>query len=139
MDLDHNCDFPPPLPSFVGTQELTCTEFRKANLLNKKDKCIGLTIVTLAFDHGALKICEILEEKYPLLVEEPCRLPSLKIMTGTAQTLPEHTAARRAMLSLSGQLTAVQSLFDSRQPTQSLQLPWSNLAYIAAKPSQNLS
>ena len=139
LDLDHNCNPPPPLPSFVGTQELTCTAFREANILDKEDQCIGRTIVTLAVAHGADKICEILETKNLLRAKDPCKLPNLIIMNGIAQTLPQHTAARQAMRSLSGQLTVVQSLFESRQPTQGLQLPWSNLAYIVARRSQNLS
>ena len=138
-DRDNSCNPPPPLPSFMGTQELTCKAFKEAKLLDTGEKCVGRTIVTLTNVHGPKTICEVLEAKNLFREEEPCRLPALIIMTGMAKTLRRHTLARGAMLSLSGQVTAVQSLLDSRQPTQGLQLPWSNLSYISARPGHNLS
>ena len=132
-----DCSFPPPIPSFAGTQELVCRAARGAGLLQDADRCHGQTLITLLLDDKMDILCKTFTDRNLIPKKRDCN--GFMLVNGVgALTLPKHTSIRKAMISQSGLVTAVQTLFDARQPTQGLQLPWSNLDYVRAKPGQDL-
>ena len=132
-----DCNTPPPVPSFSGTQELVCKAIRHTGLLEANTLCHGRTVVELAVKHGAEKICNILKAESVVAEKWPCVVPNI-LTARWSDKFPQNATIRSAMFTQFGQITAVQSLLNVGLPTHGLKLPWYNLQLISARPRQDL-